>query len=102
MCELKIRIIVVLRLITNYNKARFITPGMADGQQSSIFQDVETLLESNRLWDGVGLEQQANRFPTSLCSQPINPVTYSKCSKGFSQKIKCKANGQLLKSKYAI
>lgn len=74
----------VLCLITNHNKAQSITPGMADGQQSSIFQDwypAEALLESNGLWDGVGLKQQANRFLTSLCSQAVNPVTYSKCNK---------------------
>lgn len=68
----------VLCLITNHNNAQFITPGTANGQQSSIFQDwypAEAQLESNGLWDGVGLEQDANRFFTHnavlLCSDKL-------------------------------
>lgn len=81
---------MLLFLITNPNKTHFITPGIADSQRSSIFQDqypAEALLESNGLWDRVGLEQQAKQVITSLCSRaliPVHNLQVSKKSQGFS------------------
>ena len=69
----------VLCFITNHNKAQFITPGMADDQQSSVFKDwyaAETQLEGTELRDGVRLEKQANRFLTSLCGYALNPIAF--------------------------
>lgn len=90
----------VLCLTSNQNKAQFITPGMADGQQSSISQDwyaPGAQQESNGIWDWVGPEQHANKSLKSLCGYAVNPVTYSQIKriKEFvSGEIKSKAHGE--------
>ena len=74
-----------------HNKSQqFITPGMADGQQSSIFQDAEAQLESNGLgWSRTGTtSKQVSDITVQSGGKSSNIF---QMFKGFSHKIKSKA-----------